>query len=64
MSASLTVDAARLVAVVRTVMDLVALLGAVYAGTVATLELVGSTRQQGCKRRTNTHTHRHTQLHT
>lgn len=53
---SLTVDAARLVAVVQTVVDLVALLGAVYAGTVAALELIGSTRQQGCKRKMCIHT--------
>lgn len=53
---SLTVDAARLVAVVQTVVNLVALLGAVYAGTVAALELIGSTRQQGCKRKTHIHT--------
>lgn len=54
---SLTVDAARLIAVVRTVVNLVALLGAVYAGTVAALELIGSARQQGCKRKTYTHTY-------
>lgn len=53
---SLTVDAARLIAVVRTVVNLVALLGAVYAGTVTALELIGSARQQGCKRKTYTHT--------
>lgn len=53
---SLTVDAAWLVAVVHTVVHLVALLGAVNAGTVATLELIRSAGQQGCKRKAHTHT--------
>lgn len=42
-----TVDAARFVAVVRTVMHLVTLLGAVDAGTITALEFIGTTRQQG-----------------
>lgn len=55
-----TVDTARFITVVRTVMDLVTLLGAVDAGTITALELIGTTRQQGCKRRA--HTHKHTKL--
>lgn len=51
-----TVDTAGFIAVVRTVMDLVTLLGAVDAGTVTALELIRATRQQGCKRHTHTHT--------
>lgn len=47
-----TVDAAGFVAVIWTVVDLVTLLGAVDAGTVAALELIGATRQQGCGRDT------------
>lgn len=53
-----TVDTAGFVTAVRTVVDLVTLLGAVDAGAVTALELVGTTRQQGCKRRTNTNAHR------
>lgn len=50
MTAVPTVDAARFIAVVQTVMDLITLLGAVDAGAVATLELIRATRQQGWKR--------------
>lgn len=49
----LTVDAAGLVALIGAVVNLVALLGAVYAGTVAALELIGTARQQGCRRKTH-----------
>ena len=49
-----TVDTARFIAVVRTVMDLVALLGAVDAGTISTLELIRTACQQGCERHTHT----------
>ncbi len=52
-----TVDTARFITVVRTVMDLVTLLGAVDAGTVTALELIGTACQQGCKRHTRAHTH-------
>ncbi len=38
-------------------MDLVTLLGAVDAGTVTALELIGTACQQGCKRHTHAHTH-------
>lgn len=41
-----TVDTPGLVAVVRTVVDFIALFGAVDAGSVAALELIGSTGQQ------------------
>lgn len=51
-----TVDTARFITLVRTVVDLVTLLGAVDAGTITTLELIWTTRQQGCKRHTHTHT--------
>lgn len=51
-----TVDTARFVAVVGTVMDFVTLLGAVDAGTITALELIGTTRQQGCKRHTHINT--------
>lgn len=47
MTAVPTVYTARFIAVVQTVMDLITLLGAVDARTVATLELIGTTRQQG-----------------
>lgn len=43
----LTVDTPRFVAVVRTVVNFVALFGAVDAGAVTTLELIGPTCQQG-----------------
>lgn len=43
-------------------MDLVTLLGAVDAGTVTALELIGATCQQGCKRHTNTHLNTHVKL--
>lgn len=62
MAAVPTVDTARFIAVVRTVMDLVTLLGAVDAGTVTALELIGATCQQGCKRHTNTHLNTHVKL--
>lgn len=41
-----TVDTPGLIAVVRTVVNLVALFGAVDAGSVTALELIGSTCQQ------------------
>lgn len=44
-----TVDTARLIAVVGAVVNFIALFGAVDAGAVAALELVGSTREQGCR---------------
>lgn len=50
MTDELTVDTAGLVAVVGTVVDLVALLGAVDTRAVAALELIRTTRQQGCGR--------------
>lgn len=40
-----TVDTTRFVAVVKTVIDLVTLLGAVDAGTITALELIRTTRQ-------------------
>lgn len=51
----LTVDTTGLVAVVGTVVHLVALLGAVDAGAVATLELIRSTCQQGWATQRHTH---------
>lgn len=45
-----TVNASRFIAVVRTVVDLVTLLGAVYAGTITALEFIRATRQQSCNR--------------
>lgn len=47
MCLTLTVDAARLVAVVDAVVDLVTLFGSVDAGAVTALELVWAAGQQG-----------------
>lgn len=44
----LTVDTPGLVAVVRAVVNFITLFGAVDAGPVTALELIGSTCQQGC----------------
>lgn len=57
MAAVRTVDTAGLVALVKTVVDLVTLLGAVDAGPVTALELIGATCQQGWKRHTHMNTH-------
>lgn len=47
-----TVNTSRFIAVIRTVVDFVALLGAVDAGTITTLEFIRTTRQQSCRRHT------------
>lgn len=46
---SFTVNTSGLVAPVQTVEDFVALLDSVDAGTVSALELVWTTRQEGCR---------------
>lgn len=44
---ALTVDAACFIAVVRTVVDFITLLGAMDTGAIATLELIWPTCEQG-----------------
>lgn len=51
---TLTVDTAGFITVVRTVVNFITLFGAVDAGSIATLELIRTTREQGWGHKTNT----------